>query len=622
MYLNQSRLRKVFILEKITYNSWSNNYKTPFGALKVDSQVVFTINCQLPAIHAVYLMIHKDFGQSFQIEMEAVKEGNYQTTFELSEGSGLYFYYFKIDYPLNNHVETLYYGNNRYQLGGLGETYYEIEDIKQYQLTSYLYDDPAPEWYRSGVAYQIFVDRFYNGNEKGIVSHPKKNSFIYASPEDDPVYLKDEIGDIMRWEFFGGNLKGIIQKLPYLANLGITILYLNPIFEARSNHKYDTGDFLKIDPMFGDEAIFKELIEQARTLGIHIILDGVFNHTGADSRYFNRYGTYDDLGAYQSRESEYADWYTFDQFPEEYQSWWGIKDVPTLNKETPAVQNFIYAGKDSVIRTWSKLGLGGWRIDVADELSDSFLAGIRKALEETIAEPVLIGEVWEDASNKIAYEQRRHYLEGGMLHGAMNYPFREIIIGVLNHTITTKEAALRSMHLKENYPPEAFKNNFNNIGTHDTARILTAVQNNVPALKQALALLFALPGIPCLYYGDEAGVEGGEDPANRKMFPWGRENKTIQSYAYEWIALRREEAALQEGDYYAFSTRKVLGIVRYLSEEEYLVLLINVSDQEVTFTTKETTADYSFDIQAFLTKQGLAEKTIPAQGIQVIKKSR
>ncbi|MEG0288148.1 MAG: glycoside hydrolase family 13 protein [Carnobacterium sp.] len=426
----------------------------------------------------------------------------------------------------------------------------------------------------------------------------------------------------MRWEFFGGNLKGIIQKLPYLANLGITILYLNPIFEARSNHKYDTGDFLKIDPMFGDEAIFKELIEQAQTVGIHIILDGVFNHTGADSRYFNRYGTYDDLGAYQSRESEYADWYTFDQFPEEYQSWWGIKDVPTLNKETPAVQNFIYAGKDSVIRTWSKLGLGGWRIDVADELSDSFLAGIRKALEETIAEPVLIGEVWEDASNKIAYEQRRHYLEGGMLHGAMNYPFREIIIGVLNHTITTKEAALRSMHLKENYPPEAFKNNFNNIGTHDTARILTAVQNNVPALKQALALLFALPGIPCLYYGDEAGVEGGEDPANRKMFPWGRENKTIQSYAYEWIALRREEAALQEGDYYAFSTRKVLGIVRYLSEEEYLVLLINVSDQEVTFTTKEITADYSFDIQAFLTKQGLAEKTIPAQGIQVIKKSR
>ncbi|MEG0268019.1 MAG: alpha-amylase family glycosyl hydrolase, partial [Carnobacterium sp.] len=292
-------------MEKITYHSWKNEYKSPFGAVKVESEVTFHLDCQLDDVKSVYLMIHKDFGESFQVEMKAVNQSRFETVFKLTDDSGLYFYHFKIDYQESNYKRTIYYGNNQYNLGGEGTIYYEQEDIKQYQLTCYRFDDPAPKWYQNGVAYQIFVDRFYNGNEKGEITKRKNNSFIYASQEDLPMYIKDEKGEILRWEFFGGNLLGIIKKLPYLVELGVTILYLNPIFEARSNHKYDTGDFMKIDPMFGTKAQFKELIVQSELVGIKIILDGVFNHAGADSRYFNQFNSYDGVGAYQSLDSPY-----------------------------------------------------------------------------------------------------------------------------------------------------------------------------------------------------------------------------------------------------------------------------------------------------------------------------
>lgn len=609
-----------FIVGKIKYNSWISEYKQPFGAVETGTEVRFQLDCQVPEVQAVFLMIHKDFGKDFQVEMSMVHPTRYQATFKLTEDSGLYFYHFKIQYRLDDKNETLYYGNNEACLGGPGAVYYAVEEIKEYQLTSYLYDDPAPDWYQKGVAYQIFVDRFYNGNASGLVSSTKKNSFLYASPEDRPMYIKDEAGDIIRWEFFGGNLKGVIKKLSYLADLGITILYLNPIFEARSNHKYDTGNFLKIDPMFGNEDIFKELIEKANEFGIHIILDGVFNHVGADSRYFNRYGNYEDIGAYQSPTSRYADWFTFEHFPDEYESWWGIKDLPKLNKENPKVQEFIYAADDSVVQKWSKMGIGGWRIDVADEISDLFLTGIRTALEQTVAEPVLIGEVWEDASNKMAYGERRHYIEGGSLHGVMNYPFRKTIIDFLNQTISAKEAASQAMQLKENYPPEVLKNNLNNIGSHDTVRILTALQLDKLKLQQALTLLFVLPGVPCLYYGDEAGVEGGDDPDNRRMFPWGFENQTLLTFIRERIALRKSVRALQDGELFAFSTEQILGLVRYLSEEEYVLILINSTADEQIFEAENAISYSSFKLQHFLEKGNLTFLNIPAQGVRIIEK--
>lgn len=606
-------------MEKITYHSWKSEYKSPFGAVKVGSEIRFQLDCQLEDVKSIYLMIHRDFGESFQIEMTAINETCYRSFFTVANESGLYYYHFKIDYQDNSHIRTIYYGNNKYNLGGEGTIYYEKEDIKQYQLTSYLFDDPAPEWYQNGVAYQIFVDRFYNGNENGEVTERKKKSFIYASQEDLPLYIKNEVGEVIRWEFFGGNLKGIIKKLPYLFELGITILYLNPIFEARSNHKYDTADFMKIDPMFGDEAQFKELVKQAERLGMKIILDGVFNHVGADSHYFNQFDSYDSEGAYQSLDSPYKEWFTFEHFPDDFNSWWGIKDLPTLNKDNQEVKDFIYENEDSVIKYWSKMGIGGWRIDVADELSDDFLLGIRKSMDKTADDLVLIGEVWEDATNKIAYGERRHYLEGGVMHGVMNYPFRDIIIGLLDNQLATQEAVLMCMNIKENYPPETLKNNLNNIGSHDTTRIFTALQSNSEKVKQALLLLFVLPGVPCIYYGDEVGVEGGMDPDNRRFYPWDNENKDIQSFVMQLTKLRKNNRAILKGECFTFSTEHIFGILRYFSDEEYIIVLLNCSQEEQEFRLSERLLDYYFEYTNVLKKQAIKSYIIPPRGIKIIK---
>ncbi|WP_407371038.1 glycoside hydrolase family 13 protein [Carnobacterium sp.] len=606
--------------EMIYYNSWLSEYKKPFGAVPINQKVTFTITCKWPVIKQVYLIVQKDFGDKFEVKMRSIGLFQYQVTIQLTEGQGLYYYFFKVVVQKNQQDEVVYYGNNQRFKGGEGQIYKQEHEVKPYQLTSYLYKDPSPKWYREGIAYHIFVDRFYNGNEDGQVLNPKKNSFLYANQEDLPMYIKNADGEIVRWEFYGGNLRGIIQKLPYLKEMGITILYLSPLFEARSNHKYDTGDYLKIDPMFGDQDTFKELIQKAKEYEMRIILDGVFNHSGADSRYFNRYGTYPEMGAYQSKESRYFDWYTFKEFPNLYESWWGVKDLPKLNTENPRVQSFLYKDQNSVIRKWSKLGLGGWRLDVADELSDDVLKGIRLALEETVEDSVLIGEVWEDASNKIAYNKRRHYIEGGQLHGAMNYPFKEIIIGLLQRSITPQEAAEMWMNLKENYPAEAFKSNFNNIGTHDTERIYTVLNQNVPKLKQAMALLFIVPGVPCLYYGDEAGVKGKADPDNRRMYPWGKENKEIQTFVKKLAAIRSKETSLKDGDFYSFSHGELMGIVRFSNQKEFVIMLLNTADKENQLETSAIPEQYDFKISSFLDKNQFNRLQIqPNKAVLLIK---
>ena len=604
----------------IYYNSWLSEYKKPFGAVPINQKVTFTITCKWPVVEPIYLIVQKDFGDTFEVKMRSIGQFQYQVTIQLTEGQGLYYYFFKVLVQKNQQDEVVYYGNNQRFKGGEGQVYKQEHEVKPYQLTSYLDADPSPKWYHEGIAYHIFVDRFYNGNEDGKVLNPKKNSFLYANQEDLPMYIKNKDGEVVRWEFYGGNLKGIIQKLPYLKTLGITILYLSPIFKARSNHKYDTSDYMKIDPMFGDEETFKELIQKAKNFGMHIILDGVFNHTGADSRYFNRFETYPEIGAFQSKKSRYFDWYTFKNFPNSYESWWGVKDLPKLNTQNPKVQSFLYKDQNSVIRKWSKLGLGGWRLDVADELSDDVLKGMRLALEETVEDSVLIGEVWEDASNKIAYNKRRHYIEGGQLHGAMNYPFRAIIIGLLQQLITPQEAAEKWMNLKENYPAEAFKSNFNNIGTHDTERIYTVLNHNVAKLRQAMVLLFIVPGVPCLYYGDEAGVEGKEDPDNRRMYPWGKENKEIQTFVKKLAAIRSKETSLKEGDFYSFSQGELMGIVRFSNREEFVIALLNTANKEKRLEISAIPEQYDFKISSFLNKNQLNNIQIqPNKALLLIK---
>lgn len=532
----------------------------------------------------VKFIIRRDFGKRYEFPMQEVKEGEFKVVVPFDVGKGLYFYYFEILEPSDWGKIKQFYGCSG--MGGEGVLYSNENDVKPYQLTVFSKEDLAPDWYRDAVFYQIFPDRFYNGNDDGKISNPKPNSFIYGSNSDTPFYVKYENGDIARWDFFGGNLRGISKKIPYLKGLGVTAIYLNPIFSGTSNHRYDTNDYLVIDSMLGDEAEFKVLLDKLHQEGMHLILDGVFSHVGKNSRYFNINGDFgDNEGAAKNPNSPYFDWFKFNDYPYDYKSWWGIKDLPEIDKDNESFRQFIYGEKDSVLAKWNDLGVDGWRLDVADELPDDFIQGIRENLD-TYSEKMLIGEIWEDASNKISYGARRNYILGGSLQGCMNYPFRDIIIHFVNNQRSSHDVAYQLMNLRENYPKAIFYNNLNNLGTHDTERILTMVGDENNSL--AISMMFVLPGVPCIYYGDEAGLDGGKDPENRKYFPWGDISQEFYNLYQTWSKRRQEEVTLRHGEFSVFFTDKVLGILRYTSDEIF-IYVVNSSKEQVSLGEEKIT---------------------------------
>lgn len=570
-------------MHPIHYDAWSSDYKSPFGAVKINETLHFTIRAAVPDIVSIAFCLQEDGGKnSHYQEMTPLDSERYETELYLRE-AGLYFYYFKITQEGPHGQSVSYYGADQ---GGSGRCFDRLEEVKSYQLTVYQQDLKTPKWYREAVFYQIFPDRFWNGNPGEVVSGRKHNSFLYSTKEDDPIYLKNPAGEIIRWDFFGGNLKGIIEKIPYLQELGITGIYLNPIFEASSNHRYDTNDYFVIDPMLGDDEIFKELLERLHEAGIRLILDGVFSHVGKDSRYFNLSKLYGEhSGAAQAKNSPYYSWFKFDRYPDQYKAWWGVKDLPEVDKRNPDFQRFIYGHEHSVLEKWNSFGLDGWRLDVADELPDEFIEGIRSNLDR-YPERLLIGEVWEDASNKIAYDQRRRYVSGSNLYGVMNYPLREAILDLLNRQKSHEAICRTLLTLKENYPREFYYNSFNNLGTHDTERILTLLQQDKNKLGLAFGLMFMMPGIPCIYYGDEAGSLGGKDPENRRFYPWGKEDQDLQASVREWTETRRHSTPLKEGDLQLFYTEEIFGICRY-TETEQAFYFVNASDKLVTLDAED-----------------------------------
>lgn len=565
------------------HNSQDLKYRKPFGALKATSRVTLSIEaspCEEVLLNVTLVNGEK---RSFQMILQQQVQGRGLYTSEIIlEEAGLVNYYF----TLKIHGEIFYYGNNEEVLGGVGKLY--GENPKPYQITVYK-DFKVPSWYKEGIIYQIFVDRFFNGNENGIVNNPKKNSFIYGDWYDEPMYVRTKEGRIAKWDFFGGNLEGVIKKLPYIKSLGVNVIYLNPVFEASSNHKYDIADYKTIDPMFGDEEKFKELCHKAKELDIRIILDGVFSHTGSDSIYFNRYGNYASLGAYESKESPYYKWYRFSEYPHKYECWWGIDNHPNVEELEESYVDFIIKDEDSVISKWMKVGASGWRLDVADELPDEFIAMIKSRMKEVKEDSVLIGEVWEDASNKVSYDQRRKYVFGEELDSVTNYPFRDMIIEFLLGHISSDIFIKRFMNLKENYPEESFYGAMNLLGTHDTERILTKFgqeERGVKLLKLATAIQMCIPGVPLIYYGDEAGLTGGKDPENRKAYPWGRENQDILNWYKEISSYRRGLEVLKKGDitFIEVNENLLCFIRRY--HEELLMVLVNRDEREVDFSIK------------------------------------
>ncbi|HFL3600083.1 TPA: glycoside hydrolase family 13 protein [Clostridioides difficile] len=565
----------------IEYNSWDKNFKAPFGALKFDEELTICVKVNEGYnIKSISLKINREEEMrtiTLNEELDNDKLGKcFCCKIEKFDGTGVYFYYFKVDVEMDGQIKTLFYGKNR-DNGYSCE--YNYSDINKYQITVYK-DFKVPTWYKEGILYHIFVDRFNNGNRSGKVDNPKKNSFIYGNWEDTPMYIKDSQGDVIRWDFHGGNLRGIINKLGYLKKLGVSILYLSPIFEASSNHKYDTGDYKKIDPMFGDEDTFKELIDKAKEKGISIVLDGVFSHTGADSKYFNMYGNYNSLGAYQSKESPYYSWYMFEEFPQKYKSWWDVKTLPNINELEHSYMDYIIYDNDSVINKWVNMGIKGWRLDVADELPTKFIRELKKELKKADDDSILIGEVWEDASNKISYGQRRSYLLGEELDSVMGYPFRNNMFSFLKGEINSYELCNRYMQIKENYPKESFRSNLNLIGTHDVTRAKTELNDDVDLVKLAVAIQMTFEGVPYIYYGDEAGLCGGVDPDNRRTYPWKNEDEDMLNFYRDVIKIRNKNKLLSSGntEFIYTNNDSVFSFIRVNENNDRMLILVNRSE--------------------------------------------
>ena len=580
----------------VYFNPLNVDCKSKIGAVKVGEVIQFNIflqknepkindlrvlnasDCEKPKQKA-YILLNKDGEDATPYEMEIT---DYGWTISLAINEiGLYYYVFSIE-------------NEGYVSCGYLENGYLATQPHGFLLTVFSKGYKTPEWFKGGVMYQIFPDRFCkSGTMPDIMGRIRREDW-----GGEPSFRPNMYGKVLNNDFFGGNFKGIQSKLPYLQQLGVTVIYLNPIFEAASNHRYDTSNYLKIDPILGTEEDFKELIDEAKKHGIRLILDGVFNHTGDDSVYFNKYGHYPNVGAYQSKDSPYYSWYSFQEFPEKYSSWWGIDVLPEVNENSEDYQNFIF-GEGGVLKKWLSFGIGGYRLDVADELPDFFLKKLRKSVKESNANAMIIGEVWEDASNKIAYSKRREYLQGYELDSVMNYPLKE---GIIRYIQTGD--AMQLLHtvrvLINHYPKQTVDVLMNILGTHDTSRILTVLggiycankeemsqktaylsvenrQKAIEKLKMAAVLQFTMPGVPCIYYGDENGQEGHIDPFCRRCFDWEHLNEDLIGFYAKLGEIRKKYRTIfKDGDFISLHAEH--GLLFYKRENAHGAVYVYVNN--------------------------------------------
>ena len=583
----------------MVHDSRDLRYRSPAGALPLGSEV--TLRVTAPGAERCDLLLREDGGEVLHIPMTA-EDSLFTVRIRAPGTPTLLWYAFEAEIG----GSPVRCGAPEDGLGGEGRAC--PGELCWFQITVYR-PSVTPEWYKSGIVYQIFPDRFARGTdwqtrwEDKCASPVRGNAkYVLSRDWDDvPFYTKRPDGTVTRWQFFGGTLSGIRENLGYLRSLGVTVLYLNPVFYAASNHRYDTADYLRIDPMLGDEQAFSDLCRAAGDAGIRIILDGVFNHTGSDSLYFNRFGSFPQPGAWQGPESRYWPWYEFRPAPEEYASWWGVKDLPSVREMDPGYLELI-CGKDGVIRKWLRLGAAGWRLDVADELPEEFIRSVREAALAEKPDALVLGEVWEDASNKVSYGVRRKYLLGDGLHSVMNYPFRSAALGFLTGEKTARDFCREMLSLKENYPPEAFYGALNLVGSHDRVRVHSILGGqrdpgtddaralSVPAEEEKAlarrrmpllwAIQMAMPGVPCVYYGDEAGLFGFGDPFNRGTFPWGREDNGLAEILKRWIELRRRTPELVTGDFLPEARGDDVLVLRRRGPEKEVTVCVNRSGEE------------------------------------------
>lgn len=585
----------------IPFDSQRGFYRSPFGAVEQDTTVHLRVLAPRSERSVnVELCVKYDYDYNWEYH-KMIWCGNFDEEAEIWECAftpdriGLYWYGFRLH---TGHGLRFIVPSDPYKISEVSES-----PGRSWQITCYKKGFTTPRWPVGGIMYQIFPDRFFfSGEEKELERTDfQRNKDWYSLP----VWEPNEHGEITNTDFFMGDLKGITQKLDYLQKLGVSCIYLNPIVEAYSNHRYDTGDYSHIDPILGDEDDFRELCAQAKERGIHVINDGVFSHTGADSIYFNRSGRYGEGGAYRDQKSPYYSWYKFNEWPDNYHSWWGFYTLPEVNENDPAFNEYIN-GDDGIIRKYMRLGNSGWRLDVADELPDEFMENLRSSVKGENPEALIVGEVWEDASNKESYGARRKFLLGEQLDTVMNYVFRGAILDFCRGQ-DARYTMASIMSVLENYPRPVIRVLMNSLSTHDTERALTIMAGEplndrdrkwqaeqklsperrelgIKLMKIASAMQYTLPGFPCVYYGDEAGMEGYRDPFNRCCYPWGKEDEELLEWHRQLGALRSECSALWDGDFIsAYANGRRLAYIRH-DGKTAVYCAFNLYDREEEIT--------------------------------------
>lgn len=585
--------------------------KAPFGAVTAGTKVAFGLDA-LAGVERATLVVELrrlegnqeviDYSETDRIPLSRKDMGEHSrwaASYDFPK-PGVYGYWFEVviggrTYVYGNNAAPVYWTRER-GANGLGAVSAMPRDrsaIHRFRQTVYAPDFRVPGWAQDAVYYYIFPERFRNGdpaNDRLAGFGAAAEVEHHANWTDKPYRPGSGDGSDRRYsnDFFGGDLRGITDKLDYIAGLGANTIYMTPIFAAASNHKYDTGDYTRIDPAFGSNDDFRRLTAEASRRGIRVVVDASFNHTGRNSIYFDRYAQHPGIGALEGgvvrRDSPYAGWYQLDGSKadpdDRYAGWTGAKDLPELNEMAPSFRQFTFGAPDSVTRQWLQRGASGWRMDVAPWVPDAFWREWRTTVKTTDPEAVTIAETWFDASK---------YFLGDTFDGTMNYIFRNTAIDIASGG--NAAANYRNIELtREMYPPQAMRASMNLLSTHDTARTLwllgdrgnDAARTAEAKRRYRLALFMQMtwPGAPTIFYGDEVGLTGGEDPDNRGTYPWadqgGRPDQTMLADVRRLITLRRANPLLARGTLGAplYADDNVVVVPRQL-DGTYAIVAIN-----------------------------------------------
>ena len=570
----------------LRHDSRALEQRSPFGAIAAGTEVAFAIDA-LPGVESIELVVETrrlegnqdvlEYSEAVRVPMQrgdgpAGRE-RWQARHRF-DAPAVHGYWFAVriggrDFVYQNNKDPIYWTRERGSngVGAVGEPPSSASMIRRYRMTVFARDFVVPAWAPDAVYYYVFPDRFRNGDaandpRPGVDRYQDRDVEFHRDWNDRPWRpgSGDGSDEVHNNDFFGGDLAGIRGKLGYIADLGANALYMTPVFTAASNHKYDTADYTRVDPHFGSNEDFSRLTADAARHGIRVIPDVSLNHTGRDSIYFDRFGKYGGEGAFFNGRvnpgSPYADWYRFDPAQadpdRQYTGWVGVRDLPELDKASPSFRRFAYAADDSVMKQWLDRGAAGWRMDVAPWVPDDFWRGWRVAIKQHRPDAITIAETWFDASK---------FFLGDAFDSTMNYVFRNAVLDFANG-VKASDAYRSLEYLREVYPPQAAHALMNLVSSHDVARALHvlgdkdgASAQDVALAKQRLRLAWlfqvAYPGAPAVYYGDEVGVTGGEDPFNRATYPWadlgGQPDLALHAELKRLLSIRRDHAVLRHG---------------------------------------------------------------------------